>query len=456
MPSEVCYHLLVMDFETQRKYYNLCHPREVLEPGDSRYTPLDEMGDADHQIRGSGWGAKLARKVEFSTGPVCELITGLPGSGKSTELRRLAKRFEDAQKANLLAVYIDAEQSIDLNNPIDVPDLILAVIYWVERAVLEAEGKNPDSAAAESYPKKLWNWLTRTNTEITKAELAVADAGKLVIELKTRPSLRAQVRKVVADHLTTFLEEAHAELTRLESRAEQLGRAGVIVILDSLEKLRGISSNYEEVLLSAERVFAGGAPQLSLPIHVLYTLPTALIARRRFERVQFMPMIKLKSRNGEDFEEGVAAARQILTRRVPIAALEEIFGPQMEARIRRIIAWSGGYPRELVRMLQESIIASDKFPLSNGQFERVINQITDEYSMLVTTQSISWLALVAVTKDLSLNDDEHRKTADSMLSSNAILRYQNDVAWFDLHPAVRQLPGVQSEIAKVERARHSE
>jgi hypothetical protein len=191
-------------------------------------------------------------------------------------------------------------------------------------------------------------------------------------------------------------------------------------------------------------------------VHVLYTLPTALIARRRFERVQFMPMIKLTTRTGEDFEDGFAAARQLVTRRVPLSVLEQVLGPKMEERLRKMIAWSGGYPRELVRMLQEAIGASEMFPLSPGQFERVLHQIGDEYSMLVTRQSMAWLALVAVTKDLSLDDDEHRKTADSMLTSNAILRYQNDSAWFDLHPAVRQLAGVQQEIDKLERARRAE
>jgi hypothetical protein len=445
-----------MDFETQRYYYNRCRPYEVLQPGDPRYAPLDELGDAEHQVRGSGWGAKLARRVELSTGPVCELITGLPGSGKSTELRRLAERFADPAKANLLPVYIDAEQSLDLNNPIDVPDIILAVIYEVGRAVLKAEGKDPDGSASESYPTRLWNWLNRTDVELSRAEFSVPEAGKLVAELQTRPSLRERVRKTVAAHLTTFLKEASDELIGLEARAAKLKRKGLIVILDSMEKLRGISSNYEEVLLSAERVFAGGAPQLRLPVHVLYTLPTALIARRRFERVQFMPMIKLKTRAGEEFEDGFAAARQLVTRRVPLNILEQVLGPQMEARLRRMIAWSGGYPRELVRMLQEAIGASEVFPLSPSQFERVLNQIGDEYSMLVTGQSMAWLALVAVTKDLSLDDDEHRKTADSMLTSNAILRYQNDSAWFDLHPAVRQLSGVQREIDKLERARQAE
>ncbi len=445
-----------MDFETLRHYYNRCHPYEVLAPGDQRYTPLDELGDADHHVRGVGWAAKLARRVERSTGPVCELLTGLPGSGKSTELRLLAERFADPQRANLLPVYIDAEQSLDLNNPIDVPDIILAIIHEVSRAVLVLESKDPEDPAAESYLSRFWSWLTRTDVTFARAEFSIPAGAKLVAELKTRPTLRARVREAVAGHLTTFLAEANDELKTLQGRAEKCDRKGVIVILDSIEKLRGISSNYEEVLLSAERIFAGGAPQLRLPLHVFYTLPTALIARRRFERVQFMPMIKLKTRTGEDFEAGFAAARQVLTRRVPLPFLQEVFGQRSEERLRRLIAWSGGYCRELVRMLQESLTASEAFPLSDSQFERVLNQIGDEYAMLVTNRSIQWLAQVAVSKDLSLEDDEHRKIADSMLSSNAILRYMNDSAWFDLHPAMRMLPGVKAEIEKLERAQRGE
>jgi hypothetical protein len=35
-----------------------------------------------------------------------------------------------------------------------------------------------------------------------------------------------------------------------------------------------------------------------------------------------------------------------------------------------------------------------------------------------------------------------------MLSNNAVLRYLNDRDWFDLHPAVREIPGVAEAIRR--------
>jgi hypothetical protein len=40
-----------------------------------------------------------------------------------------------------------------------------------------------------------------------------------------------------------------------------------------------------------------------------------------------------------------------------------------------------------------------------------------------------------------------------MLANNAILRYLNDKDWFDLHPAVRIIPGVEAEVLRLHQAR---
>jgi hypothetical protein len=447
-----------MDFETQRRYYNLCSPREFLEAGDARYVPIDELGDESHRVRGEDWSGKLVQRIKLAASPVCDLLTGLPGSGKSTELRRVAQQLAED---GYLPVVIDAEEILDLASPIDVPDLVIAILYEAERAVLTAEGKDPEKAGSESFLGRIKSFFSGITLEAKiGGEVDIPAGPKLALEMKYQPALRDQVRRGAAQRTKKFLEEVRDELVALDARATASPRQsargkGLVVIFDSLEKLRGLTTNYDEVLQSAERIFQGGAPHLQLPVHALYTVPAELISRRRFETIEIMPMIKLQTRDGHRFAGGFDAARRIALRRIPLPALQEILGERVEERLEQMIAWSGGYPRELVRMLQ-STIASARYPLSDHAFNRVINEIRDQYAESITTNSYAWLAQVALDKVMPRENDAHHKIADSMLANNAILRYLNDSAWFDLHPAVRQLPGVKQEIEKLERSRRGE
>ena len=442
-----------MELRELRKYYNLCDPNEPVAPDDDRNVDLDALGPPGRLVRGVNWVTKLARRIELSDEPVCELFTGLRGSGKSTELLRLAARLRDPAGANLLPVLVNAEEVLDLANAIDVPDIVAAMLYETERAVLRMEGRDPEDALREGYLPRLWAWLTRTDVNLRTASLGVQDkatgaGGNLVFEMKTRPTLRAQVRGIVSAHLTTFLEEAAVELTALRNRARDCGVAGLVVILDSLEKLRGTSSTWQNVLESAERVFGGGAPYLRLPVHVLYTVPPAVLSRR-INNVYFMPMIKLRDREGHPFAPGLAAARALIERRVDPALLREILGPtSADERIERLVQWSGGYPRELVRLLQ-AVIAGWDGGLPESAFARVFNEVADEYRKVVPASAFAWLARVAVDRYLTLDDEHQQQSADLMLSNNVVLRYLNDRDWFDLHPAVREIPGVKEAIARL-------
>lgn len=441
-----------MDLAGRKRLYNACKPTEPLDPSDPRYVPIDQLGDPEHPVRGEDWAASLARKFEFSDEPLCMLVTGLPGSGKSTELRRLAWLLEDPQRAHYLPVVIDAESTFDLATPIDVPDLLFAILDGVDRELLRREQKNPDDSMAEGVFRRIFNFFSRTDVDLTRGELAVPQIGRLVVEMKTRPTLRKQVRTAVGNHLSRVVDEVKEELSAMEGRAQRLGFTRLVVVFDSLEKLRGISSNWTEVLESAERVFSGGAPHLRLPLHVLYTIPTALVTRRRFEHVKFMPMIKLRERDGREFPAGVDAAFEIVTHRVPIEALREMLGDALEERVRRLIDWSGGYPREIVRLLQ-SMIEIEPWPLRESDFARVLNEVGDQYRKLVPASAFDWLARVATDQYWTLENEDHRATADLMLSNNAVLRYLNNEDWFDLHPAVRRIPGVVDAIEARKKSR---
>ena len=445
-----------VDKRLRAKYFNLCDPRESLRPEDDRNVHDACLAEA----RGRDWVDVLGGRIELfqlSARPACELFTGLPGSGKSTELRRLAKRLEDPSGANLLPVIVDAEAVLDVHGTIEVADVLMAILARAAAQGLVAEGKNPKGALRESALARFWHWLTTTEIELKSVEASLNNratgamglgsiGAQVVADLKTRPSLRRRVRTTLADHVTTFNARLREALVELGERAQAAGRGGLVVIVDSLEKLTGTTETWKDVLDSAERVFSNRAADLQLPVHVLYTIPAALMLRIRVP-VTYLPMLKLVDRAGKRAA-GFEAARAIVRRRVPDEALDHLFGPDdREARVEQLIAWSGGYPREIVRLLQNTIAEP---ALDEPVFKRLIAAAGDEYRRTVLGSAHRFLARVHVDKPHQLLEhDTEREMVDRLLQNNVVLGYLDEDPWFDVHPAVRTIPGVAVEIARL-------
>ncbi|MEX1363134.1 MAG: hypothetical protein AB1Z98_08415, partial [Nannocystaceae bacterium] len=199
-----------MDLATRQRLYKSCR-NEPLDPDDVRNVDFDRFTKGA-AVRGVSWVERLARPIELSPDlPMRRFITGLPGSGKSTELRRLAARLSRPEGANLLMITIDAEQVLDLAQPVDVPDIIMVLVDAAERRVLELEGIAPSTSMQEGYLERLWHWVRHTDASFDEIKLGTAAAsmtGELVVKLKTQPSFRARVRQTLATHLSRFLEEA--------------------------------------------------------------------------------------------------------------------------------------------------------------------------------------------------------------------------------------------------------
>jgi hypothetical protein len=101
------------DFEARKKYWNDCDPATPLIPSDPRCVDIDEdMPGA----RGQSCVDLIADTIEVAMSPQCMFFAGLPGSGKSTEINRLALRLRDENRARLLPIVIDAEEMLDLHN----------------------------------------------------------------------------------------------------------------------------------------------------------------------------------------------------------------------------------------------------------------------------------------------------------------------------------------------------
>ncbi len=418
-----------MDRSTRKRFYNLCDPAEPLAPGDERYADVDALG-----ARGPSWTDEVARSIELSDRPVCELVTAPIGAGLTTELLRVGARLRD--RAGLLPVHIQAETVVDLWSPIDSADLLLAILERTERAVADEAGKPWPSEPLRRFRK--WIAVPEIIAPETGSPPAAASAG-FVDVLRNMPQARAKVRARIEADRSRFLAEVSDELTLLAHEARRLGRTGIAVLFDGLEKLGAITSELSLVFDSAERTFGRHIPAMSLPIHVVYTLPLALLLRP-FAPPRVLPAIALFDREGRRREAGFQAAREIIERRVPVPILDELFGPEHRAaRVDQLIASSGGTPGQLVRLLQSAIAESS---LDEASFARLLAMDADWLRRGIPDRAAAWLADVHQSNALGSINTAERHTAELMLARGAVLPYRNGKTWVDLHPAVRSAPAV--------------
>jgi hypothetical protein len=430
-----------MDQAAIRRIYNACDPGEPLAPGDPRNVDVDS--ERFGMPRGVVWSERIAREIILSNTPVCKLFTGLPGSGKSTELRRLLQRLND--EARFLAVLIDAEERIDLSSPVSEPDIVAVVAYELERAVTEAEGKEP-GPERPGFLTKLWERLASVEPSLTpKLDLGPPGA-KLIFEMKSNPRFRQRVRDAISGNLTEFLADARHHVEALVERTRKAGWEGLVVVFDSLEKLRGMSTNWEDVIDSAERVFGQGAVHVRLPVHIVYTVPSALLSRQT--EIEFMPAVKVLDASGRRSEPGIQALRDLVDRRIPPAEREAVFGAGERQRhlVDRIILQSGGYLRALVRTLRWCV-AERELPVDDASLDSRFASESDVFRRIVSQADFEWLARVATDKYLTLADEEQRPVTDRMLANSVVLRYHDKHEWWDVHPAVVTIPGVSEAIS---------
>lgn len=438
-----------LDFATLKALYARCRPDEALDPGDDRFVDLDAAPDGDGGPRGERWIEALRREVRLSGDkPVRHYFSGLRGSGKSTELRRLR---ENLDRDGYLVVLVDVDQRVDLNAAIDLADLMFLMLYDAERAVLLAEQRAPDDAAQVSLFSRMWHWVTNADVPLTTDlgadfQIPVVPVlhARIVTEFKTATLLRDRVRAAVVNRPTAFLDEVRTAFESLRERTMKLGRQGLVLIVDSLEHLQPMSHDFKDVIASTERLYESGV--LELPVHTLYTVPPAVVLRLR-TRATFIPMVKLAPRGmrGEQhrFEPGYAVLRELVRRRIGEPALAALFGPEaMPACVDRIIFASGGYPRALVSLLLTFIAQAEENvvpAVSPREFDRVLLRQGAQFDQLVNTEgarAVEMLHAVDATTLLKTSTDEERELASRLLDLNLLFRYQDEVGWWSVHPSI--------------------
>ena len=432
-----------------RRYYKQCDPFLPLPAGHPAYVPLDE----GHPVRGDRTCIDVLYQTVAIAEISCQLFTGFPGTGKTTELRRLEQRLNDAKDLPTAAIYVDFEEYLDRYTPISVTDVLRVVAYVMDREATLAEGRDPDREPG--YLRRFFDYLSQTDVELQQAGFETYGAS-LMLEIKNNPSFRRRAETALSGRFQHFASEAHHEMEQAILRLRRAKGAlaeRVVVIADGLEKLTPMREEDRSTMESSvEALFLAHRDLLHLPCHVIYTFPLWLRFRNAHLGASYggeplvLPMVKVRSPDGSPYEPGIAKMTEMIQRRID--DLPAIFGPDPGATLRPLVEAAGGFPRDLLRMVRSILQSTGGFPIGAKAAERVIEDLGRTYADTILGTYVDILARVAETHELPAETSDQLALFGYLFERWLILAYRNGQEWYDLHPLVRRAPKLRVRLEK--------
>lgn len=431
-----------------------CDPNRPLDAGDPLYVALDE-GIPVRGGDGTSCIDEIERTIVFSdrTRPTCQLFTGFPGTGKTTELNRLRARLDNNKLLPTHTVMVDFEAYVDRFSPISISDVLRVLAYAFDREATLAENKDPE--AQPGYLRRFFEFLTRTEVDLKQIGFEAYGAS-LMLELKNNPAFRQKAESALALRFQAFAREAIETMAEAVVRLRKAtGALRIVMLVDGLEKLTPLREEDRTPVESAvETLFVQHATWLHLPCDVVYTFPLWLRFRTTplgalYDREPYiLPMVKIAEKDGSDYAPGLAKLNEIVRKRVDD---DRVFGPEGEEIapvLREILRASGGYPRDVLRMIREMLWMAKKFPVSPADAARILARVGESYAQAIRSPDVELLAEVAQSHALPSGDASRLGIFGRLLDQWLILAYRNGSEWYDLHPLVRKAPLVAARLLK--------
>lgn len=376
---------------------------------------------------------RLKAEISHREGDGVYLFTGQIGSGKSTELLRLKSELQGPQ---CKVYYCDLEDWLNLNAPIDLASMLLALVAsWVE-AVGSIHGKR-------SPVERLTDFLTRTNITLTGINLGggMGEAkAQLQLALKTDEAFRARLETAIKDNVGSFVRQAHTFVSALVADICPQHEKCVL-IADSLEKIRGYGDEATKVYETVQRLFLSEGTALRLPgVHVVYSVSPFLLAQNPQLPsilgqgvVVNMPSVHVFQKRSDVLDaEGIKQMTALVALRYP--QWQNFIAPDLLADLIRDC---GGDLRDYLRAIKVVLLEQDADPATTR--EALMDVVRSQISppRLVPSAHIAWMARLERSHDPELDDKVDNAVFQRYLATKHILAYLNGDAWYAIHPLLR-------------------
>lgn len=406
-----------------------------LEPDDPRYIHLYEEGE----LAAADPVAELATTIEWTAMESKQLFSGFRGTGKSTELRRLKQMLES--QGNTKVVLCDMEGYLDLHTPVDISDFLISAAGAFSDELEEDPELLGEDMLEESYWTRFRAFVTRTHVELPELGASAKVPGVTVglkANLKKDPTFRQKVQERLKGHLAALSSDVNAFM---ESCVKALQRrhgddVRVVMLLDSVERIRGTSINASEVAASVEMLFEGHADKLGFPyIHVVYTVPPWLKIKSPgvaglYDNSQQIPCVKVVGMDGSPCQAGLDALERLICKRGDWALLLGDRG-----MLDDLCLASGGYLRDLFRLLQTLLrhARGRALPVDAKAVELAKDEIRNSY-LPISNQDALWLDRIQTSRATQLEDGGRLHELARFFDTHLVLTYRNGKEWWSVHP----------------------
>ena len=427
-----------MDKELDRKlkrFFNQLTDRP-LEPNDQAYVPFLEEGSeaAVDPIHA------LAKRISWSEAASVSLLSGQRGTGKSTELRRLRKILSDDDCVVFLC---DMRDYMNLTTPVEISDFLISIMSGLGDAVNDLFQRD---LAKETLWTRLFTFLA-TEVQIKDIKIGVDAAvakGEFVASLRDDPTFRIQLQQHLRGHVARLVKQAHqfaSEVVDFVRACKNNPDQKVVLIVDSVEQIRGVGSDADNVYKSVENLFSGHADSLHIPkLHVVYTIPpylTSLVPNlgQLFggNALCNLPSVHVRRRDGDSDKSGL----DIMTR---IVQNRESGWPQFFARqhLDRLALSAGGDIRGFFYLIKDCLVRASsmketKLPVPDQILTNAENQLRREMLPL-PAEDVKWLKRITATKQPELDTIKELPHLARFFDTRVVINYRNDVDWYDVHP----------------------
>ena len=415
------------DNQFLKAFFNAVSNRP-LEPDDKRYVSLYDaaLTDAD-PVR------QLAQAVEWATESV-RLFSGYRGAGKSTELRRLKRQLEESGH---LVFLCDMEDYLNLSTAVDVSDFLMAVAGSFDDAIRDEHGSAV--ASSENYWQRLEGFLTSLKVD----GVSVAAAG-FKASLQSDPTFKHRLQERMAGHLGALVADVRQfcadRVAALRTHANAPDRK-VVLLLDSVEHIRGTFANAADVQSSVENLFANHAEKLRIPdMHIVYTVPPYL--KVRFPNIgqlydegglEILPSFKLHEQDGTPIAQAYDTFEQVVRKR---GDWQRLLG-QDPAVLHHVIRNSGGHLRDLLGLLARVALLARTLPVPERTVATAISRRKAEF-LPIPNDDARWLASICQTHKAELRKLQELPSLARFFDTHLVLCYRNGDEWYDVHPLIKQ------------------